>query len=502
MIRQLGLPTWFISLSSADTRWADLLKMLAKLNVRVEYSDEQIEEMTWEQKSKLIQKDPVTCTRYFDYRVQEFIKIVLKSSHNPIGVITDYFYRVEFQQRGSPHIHLIAWIENSPKFNVDSIDDITGFVDTYLKCSSDNEHMKGLIELQVHKHSRTCRKKEDKICRFGFPLPPLPKTMVLEPLESDVDKYKRMYIKLQLRMNEQKNGYEMCYERFLKEVVNLPEEEYIKCIRSTLNSTKVFLERKPQDIRVNLYNEDVLKGWQANIDIQFILDPYACAMYIVLYISKSQRGMSSLMHAATKEARKGNLDIKRQVRHIGNAFSNSVEVSAQEAVYLVLQIPLTNSTRQVVFVNTSIPDKRTQLIKSKSVLDEMPDDSTDIVAENAIKRYAKRPRALENWCLADYVAQLDIVYPEDEFSEEKDDEVNDDDHNEQVVQEFDESHTLLTLKNGIRIRRRKNNRILRYVRFSARSDEENHFREKLLLFLPWRNESTDLIGTFDSYKDH
>ena len=155
--------------------------------------------------------------------------------------------------------------------------------------------MKDLIELQVHKHSRTCKKKEDKICRFAFPLPPLPKTMVLEPLESDVDKYKRMYFKLQRKMNEQKNGYEMCYEKFLKEVVNLPEEEYIKCIRSSLNSAKVFLERKPQDIRVNLYNENVLKGWQANIHIQFILDPYACAMYIVSYISKSQRGMSNLM---------------------------------------------------------------------------------------------------------------------------------------------------------------------------------------------------------------
>ena len=64
--------------------------------------------------------------------------------------------------------------------------------------------------------------------------------------------------------------------------------------------------------------------------------------------------------------------------------------------------------------------------------------------------------------------------------------MNDDDHIEQVVQEFDESHTLLTLKNGIKIKRRKINRILRYVRFNARSDEENHFREKLLLFLPWR----------------
>ena len=32
IIRQLGLPTWFMSLSSADTRLTDQLKMLAKLN--------------------------------------------------------------------------------------------------------------------------------------------------------------------------------------------------------------------------------------------------------------------------------------------------------------------------------------------------------------------------------------------------------------------------------------------------------------------------------------
>ena len=103
------------------------------------------------------------------------------------------------------------------------------------------------------------------------------------------------------------------------------------------------------------------------------------------------------MHDAAKEARNRNLEIKCQVRHIGNVFSNSIGVSAQEAVYLVLQIPLINSTRQVVFVNISMPDKGIQLIKAKSVLDEMADDSTDIIHENSIKRYAKRLKALENW---------------------------------------------------------------------------------------------------------
>ena len=58
--------------------------------------------------------------------------------------------------------------------------------------------------------------------------------------------------------------------------------------------------------------------------------------------------------------------------------------------------------------------------------------------------------------------------------------MNDDDHHEQVVQEFDENHTLLTLKNGIIIRRRKNDRIIRHVRFSARSDKGKSLLRKII----------------------
>ena len=114
MIRQLSLPTWFISLSAADTRWTDLLKMLAKLNNDAELTDADIENMTWQEKTKLFQKDPVTCSRYFDHRVNEFLSTVLKSNCEPIGKVKDYFYRVEFQQRGSPHIHMLVWVENAP----------------------------------------------------------------------------------------------------------------------------------------------------------------------------------------------------------------------------------------------------------------------------------------------------------------------------------------------------------------------------------------------------
>ena len=72
--------------------------------------------------------------------------------------------------------------------------------------------------------------------------------------------------------------------------------------------------------------------------------------------------MSELLCNAHEEARHGNSNLK-QVRLIGNKFLNNGEVSAQEAVYLLLQLPLKRSSRQVIFINTSPPDERVYLLK-------------------------------------------------------------------------------------------------------------------------------------------
>ena len=162
-------------------------------------------------------------------------------------------------------------------------------------------------------------------------------------------------------------------------------------------------------MRINLFNEGIFLAWKANLDIQIVLEPYGCVSYIVGYISKSQRGMSAQLDAAAKEARKGNLDLKKQVRHIGNVFSNCVDVSAQETVYLDLQIPVAKCTRDIVFVNTSVPEERIFLLKPKAALDELPAESTDVESDNVIQRYSKRPKQLSKFCLADYVSKVDII---------------------------------------------------------------------------------------------
>ena len=131
------------------------------------------------------------------------------------------------------------------------------------------------------------------------------------------------------------------------------------------------------------------------MDIQFVLDPYACAVYILSYITKGQRGMSKLLCKAYEEAKEENKDIVNKARHIGNKFLNAVEISAQEAVYLVLQMPLRRSSREFQFINTSDPDERTFLVKSMEKIKELPDHSLDIQSDNVIKKYQRRPKQLE-----------------------------------------------------------------------------------------------------------
>ena len=120
-------------------------------------------------------------------------------------------------------------------------------------------------------------------------------------------------------MNENKDN-EVTFAEFLERVAKMNFEDYIKCIRSSLNAPKIFLKREPNEMRLNLFNGKILFAWKANLDIQIVLELYGCASYVVGYISKSQRGMSAQLEAAAKEARKVNPDIKKQMRHIGNVF--------------------------------------------------------------------------------------------------------------------------------------------------------------------------------------
>ena len=64
---------------------------------------------------------------------------------------------------------------------------------------------------------------------------------------------------------------------------------------------------------VNAFNANILELHRANMDIQFILDPYACCAYINNYINKSNSVVSRLLRQAMDEVNAGNITIQQKL---------------------------------------------------------------------------------------------------------------------------------------------------------------------------------------------
>jgi Xaa-Pro aminopeptidase len=197
------------------------------------------------------------------------------------------------------------------------------------------------------------------------------------------------------------------YDAFL-EMVGTVHVKYLTAIRTSIKRTTVFLKRPTNAAFVNGYNRKLLEAWEANIDVQFVLDTYACAKYCVGYILKSDGGGSKLLQAASKDVRNGNHTIREKLKKYANILINVSEISAQEAAAFLLGLPSTSCSRTYVFINTAPPNERVKMLKSKEELEHLEEDSSDVVTKEVIDHYIQRPEELESICLAGFASMYEF----------------------------------------------------------------------------------------------
>ena len=510
----MGIPTLFISLSAADTKWTELLQSIYLLIHKKNITHHELNNMSWSDKCELISKDPGTCTHYFHNRVQKFFKHILKSPHSPLGILENSFYCVEFQHRGSPHIHSLLWIKNAPHYERNTDTEITTYIDSIISCNSNDQNNK-YIDLQIHKHSKTCIRKinNTKKCRFGAPWPPLNKTQILYPLDENHIHKKEQYSKEYNNINKfiqiQYKKKEFIDFNQMLEQLNMSYEIYILALRSTIKKRRIFLKRSLRDIFTNNYMTHLIHVWKANHDIQYVLDPYSCVVYICDYLMKNNKGMSKLLENAAKEAKEGNMDLKQSVRHIGNKFLNCSEMSEQECAYSLLELPITQSSIKVEFINTSEITNRVFIAKPYCILKNMDPESEDIKQENNIDKYASRPPILKNMCLADYVSLTDTIYSNKQIQSDDEMSIDETTSDEEIPKKItpkiniNNLHKLfpIKLKNNKILKLRKHRKVIRFVNYRYKIDPENYCREKLLLYIPWNNNELQILQTYKTYID-
>lgn len=107
MVRQYGIFTFFITLTSAESHYVELLNIL-KITVDKEH-DADVTDLDWTEKVRLISSDPMTCAQYFDHKFHEVMKTWKNVKNGPFGKrkVLHRYYRIEFQHRGS-HVYMFT----------------------------------------------------------------------------------------------------------------------------------------------------------------------------------------------------------------------------------------------------------------------------------------------------------------------------------------------------------------------------------------------------------
>ena len=302
------------------------------------------------------------------------------------------------------HIVLYIWVKDAPEFGVDNNDDVCDFIDQYVSCKvpvEDGKLKELVLLLQKHKHSSYSRR--NKTCRFSFPKPPSSKTLILkdDPERGNNNQELSVLGKVQKLIAD--GSTDLSFAELLDKA-EVTEKDYIDALEVSTNGNVVVLKREPRECFINNYNPSVMLAWQANMDIQFVLNAYACIMYVASYIMKTER---SMLKRVAAEARTD--ELKCQLRKVGSAFLTHREVSAQEAVYRILSLPMKQLSRSVVFVDTNPKNERIAVLKDNASLTQLEDNDTNVFQKSLIDRYQHRPQQLSSMCLAEFAATCCVV---------------------------------------------------------------------------------------------
>ena len=527
MVKQLGIPTWFMTLSCADLRWPELFQIISRANGS-NMTDEEVDALSYEERCRLLNLNPVITAKHFQYRVETFFTEILLTQVNPIGKIVYYALRIEFQMRGSPHLHALIWTSDCPKLSNDTKDSYIDYVDQHVQAylpdkDTDPELYELVKKYQTHSHSKTCRKYKNIACRFNFGQFFTDRTIVAEPLPEDMDeemkagtlnKRKEILSLIKQKIDEVLNPSKPEYNPALTQEdifsdVGVTKDEYEAALSVSPDSDyDLHLKRSIDSCFTNNYFIAGIKGFAANVDLQPVFNHYKCITYVCSYFTKDETECSQAIVNAAREAKETNLNVKDGLKKIGAAFLSSREVSSQESIYRCMpELWLRKIFPKTVFVSTDLPEKRLRVAKSQQDLDELEDDSTDIYKSNIIERYSIRPNyipSVNNMCLAEFAAYYYKDYKSDisQTADAQPEILNDDIIEQSHMDSHDDTSSLpnkIKLLNGTEVMKcRKVKAVIRYHTPNKTKEPEKYFHHILMLYYPWREES-ELLGNEQTY---
>ena len=380
MVDTLGLPTVFFTHSAADLQWPQLARLICHDDPDSSSS-----------RSKALMENPAIADWFFYHRIHKFIDVFYK------GVLgaSDYWLRFEWQHRGSPHVHGLAWLEYAP--NAENLLSATSNQPAQplndLGSSEDAARKQELLEYV----NRTITTVNPAVFPDGSNVAdaPLPKTnphicnkpysdivdyhQDLDDLIATCQRHTRCSAAYCLRAS---NGTQKCRFGYPKPL----QPETVLVMGDDLNDDQ---DKEPviitarNDGLLNSFNPVQLSAWRANVDMQYCVSRRKVIEYVAKYATKSEPRSLPLREVYTNIVR--NLkDDSTSLKAVQKLLINSVgerDYSAQETCHLLLQLPLIQTSRDFTIVS---------LDGSRQVEDQLQND-TRATVPSILDHYVHRP---------------------------------------------------------------------------------------------------------------
>ena len=363
MVDTIGLPTVFFTHSAADNQWPELAQLICTAD-----------QDSSSGRAKAVIENPAISDWFFSHRIQKFIEAFY------VGVLgaTDYWFRFEWQHRGSPHVHGVAWFPDTPDAqqllaepqasdgakaqHLDYADKVVSTTNPAVR--PDGSDVDSAPPAQTNPH--VCNKPYAAVQDFN---------QDLIDLIATCQRHTRCSASYCLRT---KNGQQKC--RFGYPQPLQPQS----CLITEDGQPKLLTARN--DGLINSHNPVQLSAWRANVDMQYIVSRHRVLEYCAKYATKCEPRSETLKDIFAAIVRSLRDDSTSSVRAAQRLLINSVgdrDYSAQETCHLILQLPMFRASRDFVVLS---------LDGSHAVEDHLSEDQP-ATAASTLDHYVARPNS-------------------------------------------------------------------------------------------------------------
>ena len=156
---------------------------------------------------------------------------------------------------------------------------------------------------------------------------------------------------------------------------------------------------------LNQHSKPILLAWQANTDLQPVLDREAAIKYVSKYASKPETVSEGYHHALTEFCNwmPQDLHAENAVQCLFARMAVDRDISAQEAVHLLLGEHLVECSRTFVSLDADI--NACHMLRNNNEAD----DNDPAFEQTFFNHYCARPAAQENMCAVEFCSKFNPV---------------------------------------------------------------------------------------------